>query len=118
VDRSVLTASELFPRELKEACDAMTTFDDLPPEIRDNVMYLRARANYRKAYYIACAWGVEYHAGYRMVYKKFYLKDICRAHGLRVSGSVNQLLFRIRDRKRDVLERACNNSERFWDAVL
>ena len=104
-------------------CEAMTTFDDLPPEVRSVVMYLRATANYRKACYIACAWGVKYkvnkyNAGYQSVHKKCFLKKICRAHGLRVSGSVNQLLFRIRVHKHDVLERACNNSDRFWDPVL
>ena len=131
----------------------MTTFDDLPPEVRSVVMYLRARANYEKAYRNIRFWGVRYIApgdrcviksearanyenGYRnirfcfvryiagdrcvikSVTKKFVLKDICRKYGLHVSGTVNELLFRIRDHKRDVLKRACNNSERFWSPVL
>jgi hypothetical protein len=117
VDRSALTASDLFPG-VKEKCEAMTTFEDLPTEIRTNIMYLRARANYKKAYRNTRSWGVEYHAGYFCVIKKAVLKDKCRDQGLHVSGTVNQLLFRIRDHKRDVLERVCNNSERFWSPVL
>ena len=59
MDRSALTASDLFPGA-KEACEAMTTFDDLPPEVRSVVMYMRARANYRGASGNACTWGVGY----------------------------------------------------------
>eukprot|EP00966_Prymnesium_polylepis_P299792 6927804-Prymnesium_polylepis.1 len=67
----------------------MASFDDLPSEIRCLVMCLRAQASYGEAQVNVCRWGV----GNGWVYKKAFLKDICRSYGVRVSGTVAQLLF-------------------------
>lgn len=88
----------------------MASFDDLPSEIRCLVMCLRAEASYREAQVNACRWD----RGNGWVYKKAFLKDICRSNGLRVSGTVAQLLFRIREHKQETLAHETVDSIIFW----
>eukprot|EP00966_Prymnesium_polylepis_P206712 4788878-Prymnesium_polylepis.1 len=83
----------------------MTTFDDLPLEIRNKVMYLRARANYRQTF-------LKYKNGWLPA--KRVMKEVCRSRGLHVSGNCSQLIRRIRKHKWEVLDEANKNSVVFW----
>ena len=92
----------------------MTSFDDLPQELRSHIMYLRAHASYKKEMRRANWWGVRYENGYKYTWKARVLKDFCRSYGLRVSGTKSDLVFRIRDHKRSGLEQKQKASCRFW----
>ena len=72
---------------------------------------VRKTAVYKRAYYNICTWGVGFVGGsLRILYDKPYLKAKCKRLGLAVSGSKEQLVFRIRDYKRAVLKQKLDQS--------
>ena len=97
----------------------MPNFDALPNELRNSIMFVRALGMYKRERRRIGSWGVTYAQGFRWTHGVPVLKDVCRRHGLRVSGTRNALLFRIRDHKAGTLSGRRGQSERFWrDAVL
>jgi hypothetical protein len=80
-------------------------FDELPQEIRNHIMYLRARGIYKEAMNNARKWGVTERGEYRFIKTVSFLKDMCRSYGLKVSGTRDELLFRLRNHKKTMLDR-------------
>ena len=46
------------------------------------------------------------------------LVEMCRRHGLKASGTKSELLYRMRDHKRDALRRQLDRSFLFWVPIV
>ena len=59
-------------------------------------------------------WGVTERGEYISICKVSFLKDMCRSYGLKVSGTRDELLFRLRNHKKTMLDRKLSGSFMFW----
>ena len=89
-------------------------FDELPQEIRNHIMYLRALEMYKEAMDNARKYGVVERGEYRFIKKVSFLKEMCRTHELKVSGTRDELLFRLRNHWKTMLDRKLSGSFMFW----
>ena len=87
---------------------------ELPSDMLNKIMYFRAMTVYRKAHLRIGRWGVTERGSRIWTYKKSFLNDLCRSYHLKISGTKNELLFRIRDHMRDGLSKKRDRSVRFW----
>ena len=104
---------QLTLKQFMKAAPLKAMFDELPKEIRNHIMYVRAREIYKAAYEHAQRWGVLERGEYQSIYKAAFIKDICRSYGLKVSGTRDELLFRLRNHKKAMLDRKFSGF-RFW----
>ena len=111
-----LTMKHFMKAPVKAPVKAM--FDELPQEIRNHIMYVRARKIYKEAMDNARKYGTVERGEYRLIFKASFLKDICRSHGLKVSGTRNELLHRLREHKKTILDRTLSDSFMFWRPLV